>query len=28
MYDPVNRRNFYGRVHGKTLRQSQKTYLE
>ncbi len=21
------RRNFYGRVHGKTLRQSQKTYL-
>mgnify|MGYP003399831323 FL=1 len=28
MYDPVERRNFYGRVHGKTLRQSQKTYLE
>jgi len=28
MYDPVERRNFYGRVHGKTLRASQKTYLE
>ncbi len=27
MYDPVERRNFYGRVHGKTLRQSQKVYL-
>lgn len=27
MYDPVERRNFYGRVHGKTLRPSQKTYL-
>ena len=23
----TERRNFYGRVHGKTLRQSQKTYL-
>ncbi|MCX8507846.1 MAG: tRNA (guanine(46)-N(7))-methyltransferase TrmB [Rhodobacteraceae bacterium] len=23
----VERRNFYGRVHGKTLRQSQKAYL-
>lgn len=28
MYDPVERRNFYGRIHGKTLRASQKTYLE
>ena len=27
MYDPVERRNFYGRIHGKTLRDSQKTYL-
>ena len=27
MYDPVERRNFYGRVHGKTLRASQKGYL-
>lgn len=27
MYDPVERRNFYGRVHGKTLRNAQKTYL-
>ena len=27
MYDPVERRNFYGRIHGKTLRGSQKTYL-
>ena len=27
MYDPVERRNFYGRVYGKTLRTSQKTYL-
>ena len=27
MYDPVERRNFYGRVHGKTLRASQKAYL-
>ena len=27
MYDPVERRNFYGRVYGKTLRASQKTYL-
>ena len=24
---PAERRNFYGRVHGKTLRSSQKTYL-
>lgn len=24
---PAARRNFYGRVHGKTLRASQKTYL-
>ena len=24
---PAPRRNFYGRVHGKTLRTSQKTYL-
>ena len=24
---PTERRNFYGRVHGKTLRSSQKTYL-
>ena len=23
----TERRNFYGRVHGKTLRASQKTYL-
>jgi tRNA (guanine-N7-)-methyltransferase len=28
MYDPVERRNFYGRIHGKTLRSSQKAYLE
>ncbi len=28
MYNPVERRNFYGRVHGKTLRASQKTYLD
>jgi tRNA (guanine-N7-)-methyltransferase len=28
MYDPVERRNFYGRIHGKTLRSSQKTYLD
>ncbi|MGV8954725.1 MAG: tRNA (guanosine(46)-N7)-methyltransferase TrmB, partial [Cypionkella sp.] len=28
MYDPVERRNFYGRIRGKTLRQSQKTYLD
>jgi tRNA (guanine-N7-)-methyltransferase len=28
MYDPVERRNFYGRIHGKTLRASQKTYLD
>jgi len=27
MYNAAERRNFYGRVHGKTLRQSQKTYL-
>lgn len=27
MYDPVERRNFYGRIHGKTLRTSQKAYL-
>ena len=27
MYDPVEWRNFYGRVHGKTLRASQKAYL-
>ena len=27
MYDPIERRNFYGRIHGKTLRSSQKTYL-
>lgn len=27
MYDPIERRNFYGRVYGKTLRASQKTYL-
>ena len=27
MYDPVERRNFYGRIHGKTLRPSQKAYL-
>ncbi len=26
--DPAQRRNFYGRRHGKTLRQSQKGYLE
>ena len=24
---PAERRNFYGRIHGKTLRASQKTYL-
>ncbi len=28
MYNSAERRNFYGRVHGKTLRASQKTYLE
>ena len=28
MYNAAERRNFYGRVHGKTLRQSQKTYLD
>jgi tRNA (guanine-N7-)-methyltransferase len=28
MYDPIERRNFYGRIKGKTLRQSQKTYLD
>jgi tRNA (guanine-N7-)-methyltransferase len=28
MYNSTERRNFYGRVHGKTLRQSQKTYLD
>jgi tRNA (guanine-N7-)-methyltransferase len=28
MYNPAERRNFYGRVHGETLRQSQKTYLD
>lgn len=27
MTDTGERRNFYGRVHGKTLRASQKTYL-
>ncbi len=27
MYDPVERRNFYGRVYGHTLRSAQKTYL-
>ncbi len=27
MYNSAERRTFYGRVHGKTLRQSQKTYL-
>ncbi len=27
MYDPIERRNFYGRIHGKTLRSSQKTFL-
>ena len=27
MAEPEERRNFYGRVHGKTLRASQKTYL-
>jgi tRNA (guanine-N7-)-methyltransferase len=27
MYDPIERRNFYGRIHGKTLRSSQKVYL-
>jgi tRNA (guanine-N7-)-methyltransferase len=27
MYDPIERRNFYGRIHGKTLRSSQKIYL-
>ncbi len=26
-HDPTPRRNFYGRVHGKTLRASQKDYL-
>lgn len=25
--DPAPRRNFYGRIHGKTLRPSQKAYL-
>ncbi|MDO9640038.1 MAG: tRNA (guanine(46)-N(7))-methyltransferase TrmB [Pseudotabrizicola sp.] len=28
MAEPTERRNFYGRVHGKTLRASQKDYLE
>jgi tRNA (guanine-N7-)-methyltransferase len=28
MYNAAERRNFYGRVHGKTLRNSQKTYLD
>ncbi|WP_103332858.1 tRNA (guanosine(46)-N7)-methyltransferase TrmB [Pseudotabrizicola formosa] len=28
MTEPSERRNFYGRVHGKTLRASQKDYLE
>ena len=28
MYNSAERRNFYGRVHGKTLRASQKTYLD
>ena len=28
MSNSAERRNFYGRVHGKTLRQSQKTYLD
>ncbi len=27
MSDPEERRNFYGRIRGKTLRTSQKTYL-
>lgn len=27
MSEPTERRNFYGRVHGKTLRASQKDYL-
>ncbi len=27
MAEPAERRNFYGRVHGKTLRAAQKTYL-
>ena len=27
MTEPTQRRNFYGRVHGKTLRTSQKIYL-
>jgi tRNA (guanine-N7-)-methyltransferase len=27
MTEPTERRNFYGRVHGKTLRASQKEYL-
>ena len=27
MTEPAERRNFYGRVHGKTLRASQKDYL-
>ena len=27
MAEPTERRNFYGRVHGKTLRTSQKDYL-
>ncbi|NEX47888.1 tRNA (guanosine(46)-N7)-methyltransferase TrmB [Pseudotabrizicola algicola] len=27
MTEPTERRNFYGRVHGKTLRASQKDYL-
>ena len=27
MTDTQERRNFYGRVHGKTLRASQKDYL-
>jgi tRNA (guanine-N7-)-methyltransferase len=28
MYNSAERRNFYGRVHGKTLRTAQKTYLD
>ena len=27
MTDAPDRRNFYGRIHGKTLRASQKDYL-
>ena len=26
-FQPAERRNFYGRIRGKTLRASQKTYL-